>query len=170
MTTERSLILHAQQVQQTLLRMSQEIYEQHFECKDIVVLGIKGMGEQIAQVIYHNLEKISPLHCEWATIQLDKKNPFTAPVWTPAISLKKKNVVLVDDVIHSGKTLIHASHFVCQQDPARLSMVTLINREHRLFPVGPNVVGITLSTNLKEHVAVEYNEEGFQVFLENQKR
>jgi len=170
MTTERSLILHAQQVQQTLLRMAQEIYEQHFDCKEIILVGIKGNGEKIAQALFANLQKLSPIPCSITTIQLDKKNPTQMPSWEPVVHLKKKNVVLIDDVIHSGKTLIHASHFICQQDPTRLSMVTLVNREHRLFPVGPNVVGITLSTNLKEHVAVEYNEDGFQVFLENQKK
>jgi pyrimidine operon attenuation protein / uracil phosphoribosyltransferase len=170
MTTERSLILHVQQVNQTLLRMAQEIYEQHFDCKEIILVGIKGNGEKVAQAIFENLKKIAPLQCAISTIHLDKKNPTSPPSWEPIITLKKKNVVLIDDVIHSGKTLIHASHFICQQDPTRLSMVTLVNREHRMFPVGPNVVGITLSTNLKEHVAVEYNEDGFQVFLENRKK
>lgn len=168
MSSEKSLILNAQQVRQKLLRMAQELYEVHYGASEIVLIGIDKMGWELAQELHHAFVQVSTIPSQLCKITFDKKNK-TAPILSSDIDLKKKCIVLVDDVINSGKTLMFATQFLCNQDPSRLSVVALINREHRLFPISANVVGLTLSTNFKEHVQVEKVKEGFEVYLMNTK-
>ncbi len=168
MSSEKSLILNAQQVRQKLLRMAQELYEVHYGASEIVLIGIDKMGWELAQELHQAFVQVSSIPAQLCKISFDKKNK-TIPTLSSEIELKKKCVVLVDDVINSGKTLMFASQFLCNQDPSRLSVATLINREHRLFPISADVVGLTLSTNFKEHVQVEKVKEGFEVYLMNSK-
>ncbi len=169
MSSEKSLILNAQQVHQKLLRMAQELYEVHYGANEIVLIGIDEMGWQIAQVLHQHFQSVSPIPAQLYKMQMDKKSIEQLPVIVGNPSLKKKNIVLIDDVVNSGKTLMHAAQFLCSQAPNRLSVAVLINREHRLFPIAANVVGLTLSTNLKEHVQVENTNDGFDVYLKNSK-
>jgi pyrimidine operon attenuation protein/uracil phosphoribosyltransferase len=169
MSTEKSIILSAQQVQQKLLRMAQELYEVHYGADEIVLIGIDETGWKIAQVLHHNFLSVSPIPAQLYKMQMDKKSIDIMPTIEGAPSLKKKTIVLIDDVVNSGRTLMHAAQFLCMQSPNQLSVAVLINREHRLFPIAANVVGLTLSTNLKEHVQVEHTQEGFDVYLQNSK-
>ncbi|MEY4329495.1 MAG: hypothetical protein RL609_243 [Bacteroidota bacterium] len=168
MSSEKSLILNAQQVRQKLLRMAQELYEVHYGATEIVLIGIDQMGWELAQELHQNFVQVSSIPAQLCKITFDKKNKST-PTLSAPIDFKKKSIVLIDDVINSGKTLMHVSQFLCAQDPARLSVAVLINREHRLFPISANVVGLTLSTNFKEHVQVEKVKEGFEVYLMSNK-
>jgi pyrimidine operon attenuation protein/uracil phosphoribosyltransferase len=73
--------------------------------------------------------------------------------------------VLVDDVLNSGKTLIYASRFLLDVDLKSLTIATLVDRFHRKFPIRPDIVGLTLSTNLREHVSVNLNKGKEAVYL-----
>lgn len=168
MSSEKSLILNAQQVRQKLLRMAQELYEVHYGAPEIVLIGIDKMGWELAQELHQSFVQVSSIPAQLCKITFDKKDK-SVPQLSIDIDLKKKSVVLVDDVINSGKTLMFATQFLCNLDPSRLSVATLINREHRLFPISANVVGLTLSTNFKEHVQVESVKDGFEVYLMNTK-
>jgi pyrimidine operon attenuation protein/uracil phosphoribosyltransferase len=81
-------------------------------------------------------------------------------------SLKNKNVILVDDVLNSGRTLIYAAQFILNEGPKALSTATLVDRVHRKFPIRADYVGMTLSTNLKEHVAVIKEKGKYCAYLE----
>ena len=168
MSSEKSLILNAQQVRQKLLRMAQEIYEVHYGASEIVLIGIDKTGWELAQELHQAFVQVSSIPAQLCKVTFDKKNK-TIPVLSTEIDLKKKCIVLIDDVINSGRTLMFATQFICNQDPSRLSVVALINREHRLFPISANVVGLTLSTNFKEHVQVDKVKDGFEVYLMNSK-
>jgi pyrimidine operon attenuation protein/uracil phosphoribosyltransferase len=80
--------------------------------------------------------------------------------------LKGKQVVLVDDVLNSGRTLMYASRYLLDAEVKQLSIATLIDRFHRRFPMRANFVGLTLSTNLKEHVTVDFTSKKESVHLE----
>ncbi|MBK7947144.1 MAG: hypothetical protein IPJ85_18390 [Flavobacteriales bacterium] len=73
--------------------------------------------------------------------------------------LRNRVVVLVDDVLMSGRTLMHAAGYLVQAAPKRLTTVVLVDRRHRLFPIRADIVGLTLSTTLQEHISVEFGKK-----------
>ena len=82
-----------------------------------------------------------------------------------SLPLKNKIVILVDDVLNSGRTLIHATQAILETEVKGLQTVCLVDRKHRKFPIRADYVGLTLSTTLQEHITVEFNEND-QVYLE----
>ena len=88
---------------------------------------------------------------------MDKKSPLKSGIVTEieGTELKNKIVILVDDVLNSGKTLVYATKFLLDYNVKGLQTVCLVDRKHRKFPIRADYVGLTLSTTLQEHIAVE---------------
>jgi pyrimidine operon attenuation protein/uracil phosphoribosyltransferase len=133
-----------------------------------VLIGVEGRGSQLAARLCKLLSEVSELTIHQEEIRLNKDKPLTEPlVFTGDLkSLKGKSVILVDDVLNSGKTLIYASRFLLDVDLKSLTIATLVDRFHRKFPIRPDIVGITLSTNLREHVTVNLNKGKEAVYLD----
>ena len=77
-----------------------------------------------------------------------------------------KSIILIDDVLNSGRTLIYATRYILDSDIKYLTTVVLVDRKHRKFPIKANFVGLTLSTTLQEHISVDFKEDGIKVFLD----
>ena len=168
MGKERVLVLNHQQIDQKITRMAHEIRENHYPEKEIILVGVKGKGERIAAYIAELLNVLPGMSVRCHTIELNKDEPLKHDFLFSGNlkSLKGKPVVLVDDVINSGRTLIYAAKFLLDAEPRRLSTASLADRFHRTFPIRADYVGITLSTNLKEHVAVEIAKGKWAMYLE----
>jgi pyrimidine operon attenuation protein/uracil phosphoribosyltransferase len=168
MTKEPTLILNARQINQKLVRMAHEIHENHYKEKELVLVGIEGRGSQLANRLSKLLQEISEITIGFEEIKLNKEKPLSEPLsYSGEIkSLKGKSVILVDDVLNSGKTLMYASRFLLEVDLKSLTIATLVDRFHRKFPIRPDIVGITLSTNLREHVSVNLNKGKEAVYLD----
>lgn len=168
MTKEPTLILNARQINRKLIRMAHEIHENHYKEKELVLVGIEGRGSQLASRLCKLLAEISELTLCQEEIRLNKDKPLSEPlVYTGDVkALKGKAVILVDDVLNSGKTLIYASRFLLEVDLKSLAIATLVDRFHRKFPIRPDIVGLTLSTNLREHVTVNLNKGKEAVYLD----
>jgi len=80
--------------------------------------------------------------------------------------LNNKSIILIDDVLNSGRTLIYATRYILDSDLKHLTTVALVDRKHRKFPIKANFVGLTLSTTLQEHISVDFKEDGMEVFLD----
>lgn len=165
MEKTKTLILTKQQVEQKLNRMAHEIYEYHCDDKELVIIGIADRGTILAKRLKKILDKISDLKIELIDFQIDKKNPNQSTDLSQH-SLKNKVVLLVDDVLNTGKTLIYSVKYILDQDVKQLKTVILVNRRHRNFPIRADYVGLTLSTTLKEHIDVvlDTKEEGVYLF------
>lgn len=168
MATAHTLILNSDQIEQKIVRMSHEIHERNYLEKELFIVGITGGGNQLAQQLAQKLNTFGTLHIELREITLDKSKPADHPVVFSGNleELRTKVVVLVDDVLNSGRTLVYASRFLLDAAPSSLSVATLIDRFHRRFPVHADFVGLTLSTNMKEHVRVELKSGKEAVYLE----
>jgi len=167
MTKEPTLILNAKQISQNLIRIAHEILENHYKEIELTLVGVAGRGSQLAERLSKLLSEISEINIHLEEIQLNKEKPLTAPLHYSGElkSLKGKSVVLVDDVLNSGKTLMYASRFLLDVDLKSLTIATLVDRFHRKFPIRPDIVGLTLSTNLREHVTVNLNKGKEAVYL-----
>ncbi len=168
MEAERSLVLSSGKVQQKLDRIAREIHERYFGDQDLVMIGVADRGYQVAQKLNAIVEEISDLRPELGSLSIDKDDPLATPPElsiTPA-TLKDRPVLLVDDVLNSGKTLIHATHCLLEQPLKSLATVTLVDRKHRSFPIKADFVGLTLATTLKQHISVVIEEEQIAVYLD----
>ena len=105
------------------------------------------------------------IHC--FEIQLNKDEPWNDPI-TFSIeqkALKNGYIVLVDDVINSGKTMQYALMKFLEQATKSIKTVVLIDRQHRRYPIKTDYAGLSLSTTLKNHVDVQFKDNDAQVFL-----
>ncbi len=159
MSEEKVLILNQKQIKQKVQRIAHEIYENHYKEKELVIVGIKDCGLIMAKRLKKILEEISDIDITLYSISLHKDKPTTEPMKFSGNTsdLTNKAVLVVDDVLNSGRTLIHVVKFLLDYPLKSMKTVVLVDRYHRKFPVRADIVGLTLSTNLKEHVSVDFS-------------
>ena len=155
MSTTQTLVLNAQQMNQKIQRMAWEIYEQNHAEKNIIVAGIAKRGFVLAERIAKTLANISEIEVILVSIQLDKDNPLGTPIQVDEVDFTNQTVVLVDDVLKSGKTLMYGAQYFMQQPLKKLTTAILIDRNYKRYPIKADVVGLSLSTTMQEHVSVE---------------
>ncbi|CAN5423405.1 phosphoribosyltransferase domain-containing protein [soil metagenome] len=156
MTTDKNLVLEDAQVRQKIRRMAYEMYENNFSEKVIVLAGIDGQGYALALSLEKELLAISPLEVITVKVLLDKIAPQKSEVSldSPLDHLKKKTIVLIDDVLNTGRTLAYGMKPFLSIEVKKIEVAVLVNRSHPRFPVQPNYTGYELSTTLAEHVEV----------------
>lgn len=157
-TSERTIVLNHTQIRQKITRIAHEILENNFQEKSLVILGIKEEGYILANRIVDILKTITDVEIHLHDIKIDKKNPLKSGLETSmdTSNLKNKTVILVDDVLNSGKTLIYSAKLLLDHHIKGLQTVCLVDRKHRKFPIRADYVGLTLSTTLREHISVEF--------------
>jgi len=154
---ESSIILTNEQVQNKTRRIAYQIYESNSNEKEIIIAGINGNGFIFAQNLAKILTEISEIKVVLCEVKIDKKNPrnqITTDILSA--SYKSKSVVLVDDVLNSGSTLIYGIRHFLEVPLKRFKTAVLINRNHKKYPVKADFKGISLSTSMNEHVAVVF--------------
>lgn len=165
--TETTIILKNEQIRQKINRIAHEIYENNFETKKLFVVGISAQGYILAERLCAVLKSICDSEIILVKLTLDKNNPLSKPIELSESveNLSGEAVVLVDDVLNSGKTLIYAASYLLQMPLKKLSTACLVDRRHRRFPIRADFVGLTLSTTLKEHIKVEFKHGEDTVYL-----
>ena len=168
MPKERTLILESKQIGQKLTRMAHEMHENNYLEKEIVLVGVVGRGLEVAERLFTALKSIATCEVNLYQIEINKDKPLSSDVkFNGDIKLLKgKSVILIDDVLNSGRTLIYAAKYLLDAEPRSLATATLVDRFHRRFPVRADYVGLTLSTNLKEHITVDMEKGKEAVYLE----
>jgi len=161
MSPNRTIVLNSKQINQKLNRIAYQIYENNYEEKEIILAGIVDRGYHLAERIRDILTKISPLQIQLLKIELDKLNPLasTNSLKLTTEKLKGKVVILVDDVLNSGKTLIYGVRLFLDAELKKLSTAVLVDRNHKNFPVEADYVGLSMATTMQEHVFVELEKE-----------
>jgi len=157
MATDRTLVLDHDKVQRKLERIAHQLHEENFGEQGIVMVGIAPRGLKLAQRLSERLRQISALNVEFVELKLDKDDPLGGQVKLgigPEL-LKDRVVVLVDDVLMSGRTLMHAAAHLVRVPLKKLTTVVLVDRRHRTYPIRADIVGLTLSTTVQAHISVE---------------
>ncbi len=160
--SEKSLVLTGSQVSQKIRRIAFEIYENNFSEKSIVFAGIDGQGYALAKILAKELKAISPLVVSLVKVSLDKLSPVQSEVTIDVSTkeLKKKCIVLVDDVLNTGRTLAYAMKPFTDVEIKKIEVAVLVNRSHTLFPIVPTYSGYALATTFTDHVEVKLGKEG----------
>ena len=137
---EKKYILSAAEAQQKLKRMSLEIAESLSGHEGpVLLIGVQQSGIVIAEALGGLLRPF-----------LDKKIELSEMV-----PLNGVNIILIDDVTNSGKTLLYALKPLLDWHPRTIQTLVMVERMHKLYPVKPDFVGLSISTTLEEHIQVE---------------
>lgn len=161
MVAEKTLILEGAQVKQKVRRMAFEIFEHNFKEKTIVLAGIDGQGYALAKLLVKEVESISPIQVKLVKVNLDKFAPQQSDVTLDCDvkELKKKCIILVDDVLNTGRTFAYGLKPFLDIEVKKIETAVLVNRSHTLFPIYPQYTGYELSTTIKDHVEVVLGKE-----------
>jgi pyrimidine operon attenuation protein/uracil phosphoribosyltransferase len=162
MEATKSLILNSAKIAQKIDRIAWEIYENNCTETEVVMVGIQSNGFTLAQRIATSLQKISAMQVRLYAIHINKKNPLeeAARFDIPIEELKGKVIVVVDDVLNSGKTLLYGIKPFLDIPVKRLQTAVLVDRKHNRYPIKSDYTGLSLATTLKEHISVELDKPG----------
>jgi pyrimidine operon attenuation protein/uracil phosphoribosyltransferase len=164
----RTVILQGIKVQQKIERMVHQIIEEFYGEKQVTIIGIKNKGAQLSKIIKSRLDEINPFDIEYLELKLDKDNCLDHPiVMEPKVeTLADKRVILIDDVVNSGRTMIYAARYILGEPVKSLTTLCMVDRIHRRFPIKVDIVGLSLSTTLQEHILVDLKKGKEAIYLE----
>ena len=166
MDKEKKQILDTGQIRQKIKRMAYEIYEQNYEVRELLIAGIDDMGLRLSELIAGELEKICNIHVHLVRIDIDKKaasQPKVAFSGVPELS--DFTMILVDDVLNSGKTMIHAMAPFLKMNVRKVQTAVLVNRSHKRFPIAVDYKGLELATTIQEHIEVQLTDGEYRAYL-----
>ena len=166
MSDSKNIILNHQEIQHKIRRIAYQIYESNVYEKEIVLAGIQDNGYLLAKKLKQSLEKISDINVTLCKVIIDKKNPLSKITTSlQSEEYTNKSLVLIDDVLNSGSTLIYGVKHFLDVPLKQFKTAVLVNRNHKKYPVKADFKGISLSTSLHEHVEVTLSGKQFEVYL-----
>jgi pyrimidine operon attenuation protein/uracil phosphoribosyltransferase len=167
---EKARVMDADDVRRALRRIAHEIAERHRDPSRLALVGIRTRGEPLAARLADVIEGIEGVRPPTGTLDVtryrDDRRPAAAggaPVAAPAAALPfpiaGRHVVLVDDVLFTGRTVRAAMDALIDLGrPSSIELAVLIDRGHRELPIRPDYVGKNVPTSARERVTVRLGE------------
>lgn len=157
MSTLRDLVMPHDTVVRKLDRMAREMLEIHYAERELVLVGVDGQGLAVCEALARRLRELSSIDIAEGCLTMHKDAPLDHPLVCDldAKALEGRIVFVIDDVLNSGRTLIHGVQHLLQGRPREVHTAVLVDRKHRSFPIRADFCGLTLSTQLNEHIAVD---------------
>lgn len=156
---KKTEILNKIQIENKISRLAYAVMEEIFEEKELVIIGIEPNGNHLAGKISKIIKKELGIEVKILSMHINKTDPWKseASVFEGKNSIEGKTVLLVDDVLNSGKTMAYALKIIMEHRVKKLKTLVLVDRDHKDFPVKADFVGLSLSTNLQSHIQVDFN-------------
>lgn len=156
---EKVHILNDDAIARKLKRMAYEIWEKNNAIDTLEIIGIADGGVKVAKNLIAILEQIADFKVNLTTLSLNKQNPLAEPILLPeTLDLNNKHVLLIDDVANSGKTLLYALKPILDYLPKKVQIAVLVDREHKSYPIIPDIVGHVIATTLQDTIIVNYDD------------
>ncbi|MEM7368910.1 MAG: phosphoribosyltransferase family protein [Bacteroidota bacterium] len=170
MSATKVQILNQSESAARLKRIAYEIYERNYLEDEIIIIGIDERGSYLAGEIAQYISAISPLNVHLADANVDRSDDSIVIGIDLSIGideLKDQVVIVVNDVLHTGITLLHVVAILLHAGPKIIQTAVLINRGHRVMPIDSDYVGMELATTIHQHiqVIVDEAEKGAEAFL-----
>ncbi|WP_179352418.1 phosphoribosyltransferase family protein [Winogradskyella vidalii] len=167
MALTKNTILSHKEIEHKIKRIAYQIYESNVNETELVIAGIESNGYLLARKIKAHLDKISSIESTLCKVKVNKTKP-TDPILTsiPKEEYTNKSLVLIDDVLNSGGTLIYGIKHFLDVPLKQFKTAVLVNRNHKKYPVKADFKGISLSTSLFEHVHVNLSKQPYEAYLD----
>ena len=163
---DKKKILTNSQIKRKIKRISLQIIESNVEEKEVVLAGIEQNGFLLAKELNKMITELSNLNIKLCSLKIDKKNPLNniSTSLNPS-EYKNKSIVVVDDVLNSGSTLMYAVKHFLDTELRQLKTTVLVDRNHKKFPIKADFKGVSLSTSIQNHVKVQFDKNSIEAFL-----
>jgi pyrimidine operon attenuation protein/uracil phosphoribosyltransferase len=163
----KSVILNNQEINHKIRRIAFQILENNSNEKELILAGIAKNGFLFAKRLERILNEISTISIKLCEVKVDKKN-LLSPIRTSILEkeYQNKSLILVDDVLNSGSTLIYAIRHFLNVPLKQFKTAVLVNRNHKKYPVKADFKGISLSTSIQEHITVEFSKNNSIAYLD----
>ncbi len=160
-------ILSSRQIKQKTERLAHQLVENTFDEPVVFIGGIEGNGIILANSLANIMRQHTQSEINVFSIKVNKNEPWSEAIElsSPRKDMKNAYIILVDDVLNSGKTMQFALVELLKFPTKAIKTVALVDRKHRRFPVKANFVGLSLSTTLKERVEVDLTDGSEKAYL-----
>ncbi len=158
-------VLDFEKINRICGRLAYQILENNINEDEILLVGIKEKGYEIAKIIDQKLKDITSSKIHLKSITIDKKNPNQISEFDINFNQMPKSVYLVDDVLNTGKTLMFAVNSLLKYDFDLIKTLVLIDRNHKRYPIKVDFKGISLSTNLDDTVKLISENKNLEAVL-----
>ncbi len=163
---DKKKILTNSQIKRKIKRISLQIIESNIEEKEVVLAGIEQNGFLLAKELNKMITEFSNLNIKLCSLKIDKKNPLNnISTSLNSSEYKNKSIVVVDDVLNSGSTLMYAVKHFLDTELRQLKTAVLVDRNHKKFPIKVDFKGVSLSTSIQNHVKVQFDKNSIEAFL-----
>ncbi len=157
---EENKILDRIKIKNAIRRIAYQIYESNIDLKEIYLVGISSNGILLSEKIGGFLKNIAKFKVNHIELKIDKQNPrLGAEISLDINKLENKSIIIIDDVLDSGSTLLYAVNAFLNVSLQKIQTVVLVNRNHKKFPIKADFKGISLSTSVKQHIKVVFKPE-----------
>ncbi|MEH0157061.1 bifunctional pyr operon transcriptional regulator/uracil phosphoribosyltransferase PyrR [Limibacter armeniacum] len=174
-------ILNSKRLDITISRLSQQLIENHGDFKDSVIVGIQKSGVLLAERIKQRIKELADLDIPLGKLDITfhrddfrrRDSPLAPNKTEIPFIIEGKNVILVDDVLYTGRSIRSAMDaMMAFGRPSKVEFLTLVDRKYsRHLPIEAKYVGKTVNSIQSQRVIVEWNEQGFaedNIWLVNQ--
>ena len=163
---DQKKILTNSQIKRKIKRISLQIIESNIEEKEVVLAGSEQNGFLLAKELNKMITEFSNLNIKLCSLKIDKKNPLNnISTSLNSSEYKNKSIVVVDDVLNSGSTLMYAVKHFLDTELRQLKTTVLVDRNHKKFPIKADFKGVSLSTSIQNHVKVQFEKNSIEAFL-----
>ena len=163
MYVQKAILLDGDAMLRSLMRISHEIVEKNAPCEGLCIVGVYRRGAVLAEMIARNVEKITGVKPLLGALDISLyRDDLSELGEQPSVTTEKldfdvrgKTVVLVDDVLYTGRTARAAIEAVIRQGrPAAIQLAVLIDRGHRELPIRADYTGKNVPTSKRELIEV----------------
>jgi pyrimidine operon attenuation protein/uracil phosphoribosyltransferase len=164
----KAKIIDEQNFERIIIRISHEILEKNKGSKTLVLLGMRTRGEFLAKRIFNKIKEIENIEIPFGVLDVTLyRDDFRTRLKQPQVSvsdftfdLNEKNIILVDDVLYTGRTVRSALDAIMDMGrPGTIQLVVLIDRGHRELPIKADYVGKNIPTSIDEEIKVKMKEK-----------
>ena len=160
---KKQIILNQEEINNKINRIAFSIIEDYYDTKSITLIGFCKNGYRIAEKLKNIIEKKHSIKISIHSIKEIRKDQYKID---PPLNEKNCHTTfLVDDVLKSGRTIIYGIKEILTHDVQSLKTIILVNRNHNLFPIGVDYIGLNLSTTFNDHIEVILKEDEEVVYL-----
>ena len=162
----KNIILNHNKINKIVRRLAYQILESNINSPEIILIGIHQNGYNLSEIIFEELKAITEIKTELFFVKINKKSPLKNIVFECEKEyLKNKSIVLIDDVLNTGKTLIYCTKSLLDVELNSFKTVVLIDRNHKKFPIKVDYKGISVSTSIADHIELIFEKNNIHALI-----